>query len=196
MNKKLAFASAGIVVAAGLFFVARNAQQPPTKQTQGSIYVRTSPKVESVCVKGVQNRSGHNIDMDGVDDEFVQQLKNTGFQAHKLSDNAGACDATVYSEVSEIAGRSTKVAQVDFRLELANEQVPRLSATAKGKSGEAANEAQSAALARTSMSALEPNSKEQVKAAAERQAVLVALSDAAQKINEANKRGLPVRAGM
>jgi hypothetical protein len=190
MNKTIIFAGIGIVAAAGLFFVARNAQQPPAKQAQGSLYVRTSPKLESICVKGVQNRSGRQIDMTGIDDVLVAEIKKTGLQSRKLADASGGCDATVYSEVANISGRKSKTAEVDYRLELANEQAPRISATAKGKSGEEAPDSASAVEAAST----DVPAKKQAQAEAERKAVLVALGDVAQKISIANKQGLPERA--
>jgi len=181
MKTKIVVAGAGIVLAAALFYFARNTKQPPVQQTQGLIRpdART---VNVVCVEKIQNLSHQVVDMEGVDDELVAQLQKVGFQSHKVSDIVGKCEATVNAELAELSGRGRKTARVDFRLTLAGEQPPRLSSSAEGKSIGDGSKFTMAFVA---------SKQKQEKTTAEREAIFAALQQQAIQIDAANKRGLP-----
>jgi hypothetical protein len=187
MNKKIVVAAAGIALAGGLLYFARNAKQPPVQQTQGLIR-RNAPLVETICVENIQNLSHQAVNMDGIDDELVAQLQKVGFQSRKISDPAGKrCDATVNAELAEISGRGRKTARVDFRLTLAGEQPPRMSASAEGKSRDnSGSKFVSSFRPMTVMASQKPD-----KASAEREALVAAIEQQAHQIDAANKRGLP-----
>jgi hypothetical protein len=182
MKTKIIVAGAGIVLAAALFYFARNTKQPPLQQTQGLIRpdART---VNIVCVEIIQNLSHQVVDMEGVDDELVAQLRKVGFQSHRVPDIAGReCEATVNAELVELSGRGRKTARVDFRLTLAGEQPPRLSSSAEGKSVGDGSKFTMAFVASKQM---------QEQTSAEREAICAALQQQAIQIDVANKRGLP-----
>jgi hypothetical protein len=182
MKTKIIVAGAGIVLAAALFYFARNTKQPPVQQTQGLIRpdART---VNIVCVETIQNLTHQPVDMDGVDDELVAQLQKVGFQSRKASDVAGKqCEATVNAELAELSGRGRKTARVDFRLTLAGEQPPRMSSSAEGKSIGDGSKFTMAFVA---------SKQKQEKTTAEREAIVAALQQQAIQIDAANKRGLP-----
>ncbi len=182
MKTRIMVAGAGIVLAAALLYFARNAKQPPVRQTQGLI--RPDAKtVATVCVEKIQNLSHQPVDMDGVDDELVAQLQKVGLQSHKVSDNTGKqCEATVNAELVELSGRGRKTARVDFRLTLAGEQPPRMSSSAEGKSAPEGSKFTMAFVAQK---------QKQEKTSADREAIFAALQQQAILIDAANKRGLP-----
>jgi len=185
--KKILVAAVGIALAGGLLYFARNAKQPPKQQTQG--LVRTNaPVVETICVQNIQNLSHQPVDMDGIDDEAVAQLQKVGFKSRKISDPGKQCDATVNAEVVEISGRGRKTARVDFRLTLAGEQPPRMSASVQGKSRDNSN---GKVESNFGGMALVASQRKPDKASAEREAIFAALEQQSQQIFDAYKRGLP-----
>ncbi len=187
MNKKIVVAAVGIVLAGGLLYFARNSKQPPVQQTQGLIKAGT-PVIENICVEAIQNLSHQTVNMDGIDDELVAQLQKVGFSANKVSTpNGKRCDATINAELVEITGRARKTARVDFRLTLAGEQPPRISASAHGKSYD--NPAAAAVGNLKPNGFVEAQSKPN-NAQAEHQAMVAALTDQAQQIHDAYQRGL------
>src|SRR5580704_3658817 len=182
MKKTIVIAATGIVLAGGLLYFARNSKQPPVQQTQGLIKAGT-PVIENICVETIQNLSHQTVNMEGVDDELVAQLQKVGFSANKVSTpNGKRCDATINAELVEIAGRGRKTARVDFRLTLAGEQPPRISASAHGKSAE--NAVQAAASTGKGNGFVASQSKPS-NTAAEREAVVAALTDQVQQIHDA-----------
>ena len=147
-----------------------------------------TPVVETICVETIQNLSKKPVKMDGVDDELVVQLQKAGFpSSRKVSDDNGKrCDATVNAELVEISGRGQKTAKVDFRLTLAGEQPPRISAQAVGKSSD--NQVAKFASGFRPAEAATPQSGQEL---AEHEAVFAALEQQAQQVQTAYKRGLP-----
>lgn len=134
MNKKIVIVAIGVILAGGLLYFARNAKQPPKQQTQGLIRAN-GPVIDAICIEKIQNLSHQPANMEGVDDELVAQLQTLGFRgSRKTADSGKACEATVNAEVAEISGRGNKKARLDFRLTLAGEQAPRISASVEGKS--------------------------------------------------------------
>jgi hypothetical protein len=183
MKEKLAIAAVVILLAGGLYYSVRNAKHPADDPALSSI-AKVAPVVKSICVTPIQNLSHKNLAMDGVDDEFVTQLNKVGFVSQK---GAGKCDATTNAEVVEITGRGRKTARIDFRLTLANEQVPRMSSSVEGKSGGKDSEG---SLEKTvSEFKINPDSKES--AGAEHEAIVAALGKTAAQIDAANRKGLP-----
>jgi hypothetical protein len=186
MNKKILLVVAGIAIAGGLLYFARNAKQPPVQQTQGLIRSNT-PVIEAICVANFQNLSQQPVNMEGVDDELVAQLQTVGFKtSHRLADSGSKCDATVNAEIVEISGHSRKTARVDFRLTLAGEQPPRISATVEGKSREnSSSKLEKSLLPMTLVATQKPS-----KASAEREAISNAIEKQAHQIKEAYQNGL------
>jgi hypothetical protein len=186
MNQKIVIAAVGIVLAGGLLYFARNSKQPPVQQTQGLIKAN-GPVIENICVENIQNLSHQPVNMDGMDDELVAQLQKVGFSANKVSTpNGKPCSATINAELVEITGRGRKTARVDFRLTLAGEQPPRISASAHGKSSENAAQAVASNVKPTAFVESKPD-----KTPAEREATVAALTDQAVQIHDAYARGLP-----
>jgi hypothetical protein len=175
MKEKLAITALAILVGVGLYY-SHNAKQPADNPALSSI-ARVAPAVKSICVTPVA--------MDGVDDEFVAQLNKVGFVSQKAS--SGKCDATTNAELVDITGRGRKTARIDFRLTLANEQVPRMSSSVEARSGGKDGEG---SLEKTvSEFKINPDSKES--AGAEHEAIVAALGKTAAQIDAANRKGLP-----
>jgi hypothetical protein len=178
MKQNLAIAALVILLGGGVYYSTHNGKQPANDMA-GSIG-RVTPVVKSICVTPIQNLSHKSVAMDGVDDEFVAQLNKVGFVSQKGA--GGNCDATTNAELVDITGRGRKTARIDFRLTLANEQVPRMSSSIEGKSG--------GSLEKTASEfTINPDDKES--AGAEREAIVVALGKTAAQIDAANKKGLP-----
>jgi hypothetical protein len=185
MKEKLAIAAVAALLGYGLYYSVHNAKHPADDPALSSI-AKATPVVKSICVTPIQNLSHKNVTMDGVDDEFVTQLRKVGFVSQKISDGGAKCDATTNAEVVDITGRGRKTARIDFRLTLTNEQVPRMSSSVEGKSGGQSGES----LEKTvSEFKINPDSKES--AGAEHEAIVMALGKTAAQIDAANKRGLP-----
>jgi hypothetical protein len=143
--------------------------------------------IETICVETVQNLSHQQVNMDGIDDESVAQLQKVGFQAHKIANPDGKpCSATINAELVEIAGRTRKTARVDFRLTLAGEEPPRISASVQGKSSESSAPKVASNLRPMTLMASQPD-----KTGAEREAIAAALELQARQIDTDYKRGLP-----
>lgn len=184
MKEKLAISALAILVGVGLYY-SHNAKQPADNPALSSIAKVTSV-VKSICVTPIQNLSHKQVAMDGIDDEFVTQLNKAGFVSQKAS-SGGKCDAMTNAELVDITGRGRKTARIDFRLTLANEQVPRMSSSVEGKSGAKDGEG---SLERTvSDVKINPDPKES--AGAEHEAIVAALGKTAAQIDAANRKGLP-----
>src|SRR5580692_6548154 len=131
-RKRLAEFSAIMIIASGLGWASE-----PSVPTQGPI--KAAPVMEKICVETIQNLSRQPVSMEGIDDELVAQLQKIGFQANRIpTPNSERCDATINAELVDISGRSRKTARVDFRLTLAGEEPPRMSASAQGRSSTSA----------------------------------------------------------
>jgi hypothetical protein len=154
----------------------------PIQQTQSSQGHEASgwrrvPAGGAICINPVQNLSQKLVDMTGVDQELAFEIAQTGYRAGKLG-TLETCDAVVYTEIVSVRGRKSKSVELEFRVLLANEQVPRLCSTASGKSGN---------LAAVSNAFFEVK-PEQV--AVERQAISAALAAQARKIQAAQRAGM------
>ena len=180
MKNKLAVAGAVILLAIALYYSVRNARHPADDPALSSI-VKPRPLVLSICVEPIQNLSHKPLAMDGVDDQFVAELRKEGFQSRKIADSGAECDATTNAEVVDITGRARKTARIDFRLTLTGQQVPRMSSSVEGKSLGKSKD--------LSDFIVNPEPKEE--ASAEREAIVIALTKSAAQISDANKRGLP-----
>ena len=183
MKNTLAIAAVAILLAAGLYYSARNGKHSADDPALSSL-VKATPVVKSICVTPIQNLSHKPVAMDGIDDELVSQLHKVGFESRKVSDG-GQCDATTNAEVVDITGRGRKTARVDFRLTLTSEQVPRMSASVEGKSGGKQGDP-----LEKSMSEFAVNPEKETAGAA-REAIVAALGKTAEQIDAANKKGLP-----
>jgi hypothetical protein len=182
MKEKLAIAAVVVLLGVGVYYSAHNAKHTADDPTLSSI-AKVAPVVKSICVTPVQNLSHKNVAMDGVDDEFVAQLNKVGFVSQK---GAGKCDATTNAELVDITGRGRKTARIDFRLTLANEQVPRMSSSVEGKSG-----GQGADSLEKTVSEFKINPDSKESAGAEHEAIVAALGKTAAQIDAANRKGLP-----
>jgi hypothetical protein len=186
MKKTIVIAAVGLVLAGGLLYFARDSKQPPVQQTQGLIKAGT-PVIENICVENIQNLSHQPVNMEGIDDELVAQLQRVGFSANKVATpNGKRCDATINAELVELTGRGRRSARVDFRLTLAGEQPPRISASAHGKSADSATQAVASNVKPTAFVEGKPSNTN-----ADHQAMVAALVDQAQQIHDAYQRGLP-----
>jgi hypothetical protein len=198
MTRKISLAAIGIMLAAGLLYFVRNTNRVSSDQKDrlikrdvpGAPATATAPApvVETICVAAIQNLSHKPVKMDGVEDELVVQLQKAGFpSSRKISDDNGkACDATVNAELVDLSGRGRKTARVDFRLTLAGEQPPRISAQAVGKSSD--NQVAKFASGFAPAEAAPPQASQE---RAEHEAVVAALEHQAQQIRTAYQRGLP-----
>jgi hypothetical protein len=160
MKNGLALIAFALIVAVGLHF---------SHNEKGTLLAK------SICVAPIQNLSHKAMAMDGVDDEFVAQLHKIGFESRKTSAGTSHCDATTNAEVVDVSGRGRKTARVDFRLMLTSEQVPRLSSSVEGMSGDS----------------LATDFAETPRA--EREAIVAALKKTASQIDAAYRRGLAGR---
>ena len=70
MNKLL-LVLAGAVAAAGIYYISRTPYPPKNEQVQGA----------TVCVNKIQNLSGKQLAMEGIDEDLVAQLNKAGFKA-------------------------------------------------------------------------------------------------------------------
>ena len=187
MNKKILIVAVGVILAGGLLYFARNAKQPPKQQTQGLIKSNTAPPIDAICVANIQNFSHQAVNMEGVDDELVAQLQTVGFKGSRKNADAGkTCDATVNAEVADITGRGRKTARIDYRLTLAGEETPRISASVEGKSAENPGKFASNLRPMALVAAQKPD-----KITVERDAVSAAIEQQAHHIKNAYDQGLP-----
>ncbi len=182
MKEKLAIGALALLVGVGLYY-SHNAKIPADDPAVSSSIAKVTASVKSICVTPMQNLTHKNLAMDGLDDEFVRQLNKVGFVSQK---GAGKCDATTHAEVVDITGRGRKTARVDFRLTLANEQIPRMSSSVEGKSG--GKDGNGSLKDTVSEFKINPDSKES--AGAEREAIVAALGKTAAQIDAANRKGL------
>jgi hypothetical protein len=96
----------------------------------------------AVCVNPPMNIAGGEIDIARAGDELAQRVRDAGFVSGPLG-TLSRCDALVFTEITM---RSRQLAELDFRVVLTDEQIPRLCSSARGKS--AKGESWRSALAR------------------------------------------------
>ena len=124
-----------------------------------------------ICVTPVQNLTGREILMSRIDEALISEITKVGYRAAKVGE-LESCDAHAYTELVHI-GRSRTNVEIEFRLVLAGEQVPRLCTTAIGKS------------------AKRPRSlANRARVAADREAIESAFASQAHKIQSAQRDGM------
>ena len=175
MNRNtLVVITVGAVVAVGaIVYLSRGVQTPKIEQTQGAIVLK-NPKVPgSFCVQPVANNSQKTVEMDGVSESLVQELKAAGMEAGLTAAMGGGCDATIYTEIVEMGRKS---ATVEFRVAAKDNLVPVISATVKGKG----DTREKAAAFTNSFAPKQPKAKD--RDAVERAALVSAFSEQARHI--------------
>jgi hypothetical protein len=118
----------------------------------------------AVCVNTPLNLAGMEMEPAKAGEELAERIRAAGFASGLLGTQA-SCDAVVFTEIT---GRNRKTVEVDFRVVLTDEQVPRMCSSARGKSG---------------------------KLVSWHDAVLVAFADEARQIRNAQQKGMAVYAG-
>jgi hypothetical protein len=93
---------------------------------------RLSPG-STVCVNRPLNLTKMEIDPSAFTRELAQKISEAGFQSGPLSAFEN-CDATVFTEIVRVTGRDRKSVEMEFRIVVAGEQIPRLCSSARGKS--------------------------------------------------------------
>jgi hypothetical protein len=196
MNRAL-LVIAGLVAAAGVFYLSRTEYPPKNEQVQGALGGRRLAHGATVCVNGIQNLSEQKPNLEGIDDDLVGQLNKVGYRARLLSGQgkhdapgaAGTCEATVFGEIVNLKGKDKAEAEVEFRLMIAGDQTPFLSSMAKGKGTDpvAENMILSAAPGK------KPGVTRRDPAVVQREAIVAAFADAARQIEE-QRPSRPTRA--
>jgi hypothetical protein len=177
MNKLL-LVLAGAVAAAGIYYISRTPYPPKNEQVQGAIGGRRLAQGATVCVNKIQNLSGKQLAMEGIDEDLVAQLNKAGFKATAATTTG--CDGSVHGEIIVLKGKDRVEAEVEFRLMISGEQTPYLSSIGKGKSGELA-----AALNTGVAMAIAPSKPKQADpAVASREALVAAFADVARQIEQ------------
>jgi hypothetical protein len=92
--------------------------------------LRRLDPVAAVCVNPLSNTAGGEIDISRAGEELAQRIRDAGFVSGTLG-TLSRCDALVFTE---IATQSRQLAELDFRIVLSDEQIPRLCSSARGKS--------------------------------------------------------------
>jgi hypothetical protein len=140
-----------------------------------SVAAATSRKIDAsaiICVTPVQNLTGREILTGRIDEALISEIVKVGYQAAKLG-ALETCDARAYTELVHIEGRNRTKVEIEFRLVLAGEEVPRLCTTAIGKSVKRPKSLANGA-----------------RVAAEREAIESAFASEAQKIQSAQRNGM------
>jgi hypothetical protein len=147
--------------------------------TLSAAAVPTARKIDVgaiICVTPVLNLTGREILMGRIDETLIAEIIKVGYQAAKLG-ALETCDARAYTELVQIERRNRTKVEIEFRLVLAGEQVPRLCTTAIGRS------------------AKRPKSvANHARVAAEREAIESAFASQAQKIQSAQRDGMALYA--
>jgi hypothetical protein len=125
-----------------------------------------------ICVTPVQNLTGREILMSRMDEALISEITKVGYRAANVG-GLEPCDAQAYTELVHIEGRNRTSVEIEFRLVLAGEQVPRLCTTAIGKSAKRPKSLANSA-----------------RVAAEREAIESAFASQAQKIQSAQRDGM------
>jgi len=118
----------------------------------------------TICVNPPLDMVGTETELSKAGEELAKRIRAAGFAAGVLG-TLGNCDVVLFTEIT---GSSRKSAELDFRMVFSDEQIPRLCASARGKSG---------------------------KSASWRAAVLAAFADEARQIQNAQLKGMAVYAG-
>ena len=126
----------------------------------------------TVCVNPPLNLTGMEIDSGKVSRELAQKIREAGFRSQPLGAIDG-CDATVFTEIVSVAGRDRKTVELEFRIVVSGEQIPRLCSSARGRS-----------LAR-----------HDVLSGAWRDALFAAFADEARQIRAAQAKGMEIYRG-
>jgi hypothetical protein len=93
---------------------------------------RTLSPGSAVCVNPPLNLTGRKIEIDSTR-ELVRRILEAGFASGPLG-TLETCHATLFTEVVSMGGRDRKSAELEFRIVLLGEQIPRLVSSAQGKS--------------------------------------------------------------
>lgn len=130
MKKIGLVAVAAAVVAGGLVYFL-SGTNPKLDQYQGALVSKPKVAGGKICVQKVGDYSKKSLAMEGVDEMLVDQLRRAGLDAALASNPGGECEAVVHTEIVDVGRKSV---DVDFRLASKKQEVPILSASAKGKS--------------------------------------------------------------
>ena len=161
----------------------RSAHSQSSGNARRFLRFRKIPTGGTVCIHTVQNLSGRTLDMRDVDDELAAQISQTGYRAGKQG-TVETCDATVYTEIVRVEGYKRINAEVEFRVLLADEQVPRLCTRAQGRVRPLAS----------FINSLVPIQKNS--AITQREAIVAAFTDQALKIEAAQAGGMELYPGV
>jgi hypothetical protein len=145
---------------------------PSARKAHGSAELRRIDAGAIICVTPVQNLTGREILMLRIDEALISEIIKVGYRAAKPGE-LETCDVRAYTELVHIGGRNRTNVEIEFRLVLAGEQVPRLCTTAIGKSAKRPKS---------------PANRGRV--AAEREAIESAFTSQAQKIQAAQRDGM------
>jgi hypothetical protein len=100
---------------------------------QNMLAPRSLSPGSAVCVNPPLNLTGREIDTSLAARELARQIREAGFPSAPLGMLA-SCDATVYTEVVSVAGRNRKNVELEFRIILLGEQIPRLCSSVHSRS--------------------------------------------------------------
>jgi hypothetical protein len=166
--RKLGLVVAAAIAAGGVYYLSRVSNSPADQHVQGAIGAKRLAQGATVCVVKVQNLSGKQLGMEGIDASLATQLSKAGFKA--LVGGQSGCEGSVYGEIITLKGKDRVEAEVEFRLLIAGEQTPFLSSIGKGKSSGSPGKELAMSLVQASP------------AAASREAVMAAFADVARQI--------------
>lgn len=116
----------------------------------------------AVCVNPPLNLTGLEIEVRTAARQLAQRMQEAGFR----SGASQPCDATVFTEIVASGGVVRKNVELQFRIVLADEQIPRLCSSARGRP-----------------------------APAWRDALLAAFAEEARQIRGAQAKGMPIYRG-
>jgi len=187
MNRKIWIGIAGAAAVVVLWKAPRDRDRTPLEDSLAFSTAATAPPMDTVCVEPIQNLSHHAANLDGVEEELANRLRNAGFSGSRRILDAGGkgCEAFINAELVDLSGRGRKTAKIDFRLTLASEQAPRISSSAAGKSS-GASLTKFAFNFRAAENAAQTEQQQ-----AEREAISAAIEEQVHQIRVAYQRGLP-----
>jgi hypothetical protein len=84
----------------------------------------------AVCVNPPLNTTGAELEVENAGEELARGLRSGGFASGMLG-TLPSCDAVVFTEITQ---HSRNAVELDFRILLSDEQIPRLCSSARGKS--------------------------------------------------------------
>jgi hypothetical protein len=135
------------------------------------------------------------LDVAGLDAALVYQLKRAKVPAEIAPVDGGAegeCSAFVYTEIAGVAGTGRLHAELKFSVVMKNEIPPRLSSTAKGRSGSKLPVIPSEGFIPASQP-FEASPVAQPGTGPERDAIVAAFVDQASQIAVAHRWGFPTQ---